>query len=140
MPFYNLVEVGGGYGGLFLAINFFHKKYNLEIQSYTIIDLMEPGRLQTKYLAQHKTTIPYRIVDASTYGNEVRNDNQFLISTYCFSEIGDIHQNGYIQHLFPHILHGFFAWNGCALFNFGFSYTDEDEIPFTGLGNRFVYF
>jgi hypothetical protein len=137
---YNLVEVGGGYGGLFLAINFFREKYGLQIESYTIIDLTEPGRLQSKYLSQHSTTIPYQIVDATTYGKDVLKDNMCLISTYCFSEISREHQNGYIQHLFPRIRHGFLAWNFIPLYDFGFQYTDEEEIPKTGSGNRFVYF
>jgi hypothetical protein len=140
LPFYNIVELGGGYGGLLLAIQFFHKKYNVPIQSYTIIDLTEPGRLQSKYLAQHDITIPYQIVDAATYGKDVANENMCLISTYCFSEIAAEHQMCYIHYLFPRIHHGFIAWNNIPLYYFGFDYTEEEEIPRTGSANRFVYF
>ena len=41
----NIVEVGCGYGGLCLAINYFMNIFDIEITNYHIIDLEEPLNL-----------------------------------------------------------------------------------------------
>ena len=46
----NIVEVGCGYGGLCLAINYFSKILNININNYNIIDLPDTCNLITKYL------------------------------------------------------------------------------------------
>lgn len=140
LPTYNLVEIGGGYGGLFLAVDFLHKRYDMNIESYTIIDLTEPGRLQQAYLSKHTTQIPYYTADASTYGSTLYRENQCLISTYSFSEISPDYQLNYINYLFPRIKHGFIAWNNIPTYYFGFHIQEEEENPKTGAFNKFVYF
>ncbi len=41
-----IVEVGGGYDGLCLALHLFAAKYNVNIKSYTIVDLPSISKLQ----------------------------------------------------------------------------------------------
>lgn len=137
----DIVELGGGYGGLCLAIHTFAPHLQVNIRSYTIIDLDAPNRLQEKYLAGFPMTFPVSFVRADTYGATVSGTANYFISNYCFSEIDNVNQTNYIQTLFPKIIHGFMAWNHIPIYNFGFAIKDTDEVPNTGGRlNRFVYF
>lgn len=143
LPNINLVEIGGGYGGLCLAIQFLRLNYRVALESYTIVDLKDVGELQSAYLAHfpEHTMVPVQFVDASTYGRDIEKSNMCLASCYSFSEIGYTHQSLYILHLFPRIKHGFIAWNHIPTYNFGFSFREEPEIPQTASKfNRYVYF
>lgn len=137
----NIVEVGGGYGGLCLAISQLGKYYNVTINNYNIIDLPVITTLQRKYLESHTLNFTINTYNAFNYGEEITsNNNTFLISNYCFSEIDSERQSKYIQILFPKIQHGFIAWNHIPVYNFGFKYDVEDEYPLTGQFNKYVYF
>jgi hypothetical protein len=140
-PLVDLVELGGGYGGLCMALHFFAPRYALYIQKYHIIDLEPAGRLQRMVLQK---TIPFanvEIVDASTYGATIASTGLFLVSNYCFSEIASAHQVAYRKTLFPKIAHGFIAWNHIPVYDFGFPYTEKPEEPNTGgVLNRYIYF
>jgi hypothetical protein len=137
---YDIVEVGGGYGGLCFAIHYFANQYNLKINSYTIIDLKEPSQLQKLYLENLPIQSTINFVDAINFGADVYNNNLFLISNYCFSEISDNYQKEYIKHLFPKVVHGFMAWNLIPTYDFGYQMRIEEEVPNTGHLNKFVYF
>jgi len=135
----NIVEVGAGYGGLALCMNYFNT--NNVIESYSCVDLPEAGRLQATYLSKFSVNFPLKFVDSSTYGSTVEGENLFLISNYCFSEISPQHRNGYSVTLIPKIKHGFMAWNFINVYDFGKTLTHvEDERPQTGNTNKFVYF
>lgn len=136
----NIVEIGGGYGGLYLAICFFAKKYDIIIQSYTIIDLPVVSKFQELYLSNFSLEIPVEFVDSTTYGSTLSKPDLFLISNYCFSEIAMEHQKKYIDKLFSKISHGFLAWNTISVYDFGFKYTEEPENPRTGIYNKYVRF
>lgn len=137
---YDLVELGGGYGGLCLAISFFAKLYDVTLSRYSIIDLNEASELQAIYLS--KFPIPFQVdyISADTFGKNIEGNDLFFISNYCFSEISTEYQKKYIETLFPKVLHGFLAWNMIPLYNFGFPIYVEDETPKTGEFNKFVYF
>lgn len=137
---HDIVEIGGGYGGLCLALNYFSPFYDVKISSYTIVDLKVITQLQTLYLETVKLSYPVSFVDASTYGRDIALTSAFLISNYCFSEIGYDFQNQYLEHLFPKIEHGFMAWNFIPLYEFRKPLRVEDEKPKTGPLNQFVYF
>lgn len=137
----DIVEVGGGYGGLCLALHYFSNRYNININSYTIVDLKAASDLQRLYL---KKTIPeanIHCVDAEMFGKNIDRNNMFLISNYCFSEISPEYQKEYITHLFPKVVHGFMAWNCIEPYNFGFNTRIEEERPNTGgMYNKYIYF
>ena len=105
-----IVEVGCGYGGLFLAIDFFAKRQCVPITKYHLVDLPEAGRLISKHLACHELTIPHAIHDATAYGSTVDDTGLFLISNYCFTEIAETHRGKYVEHLFGKVAHGFITW------------------------------
>ena len=136
----NIVELGGGYGGLYLAICFFAEKYSINIESYTIIDLPIVVKFQQLYLSNFSLKIPIDFIESTTYGSAISKDNLFLISNYCFSEISMENQKKYIENLFPKINHGFFAWNSIPVYDFGFDYSEEEEVPKTGLYNKYIRF
>lgn len=136
----NICEVGGGYGGLCLAIHYFANKYNININSYNIIDLQDVIRLQQLYINQNNNELNVNYYNSINYGSDLNLDNLFLISNYCFSELSNDNQQKYIKVLFPKVSHGFMAWNMIPLYNFGFKYLEEEEYPKTGAMNKYVYF
>jgi len=140
LPQIDIVEVGGGYGGLCLALHHFAEKYSVKINSYTIIDLTEPSRLQKLYLSMIAPSLKVDFVDAATFGEGIPKTNMFLISNYCFSEIASDLQKEYIARLFPKVSHGFMAWNWIPLYNFGFTVREQVEYPKTGPYNKYLYF
>jgi hypothetical protein len=140
LPIVDIAEIGGGYGGLCLAIHHFANKFNLKINSYSIIDLPSACNLQKLYVSKVNIPLTIEYIDANTFGSSISKKNMFLISNYCFSEITDIYQKKYIQYLFPKVTHGFMVWNHIPVYNFGFTTTVEDEYPNTGGQNKYIYF
>jgi hypothetical protein len=136
----SIVEVGCGYGGLFLAIQHFAKKVGITLKQYRLIDLPEVVSLQKTYLSKHTSQTPTAFYDATRYGSEIQETDLFFISNYCFSEISDANRRGYIEHLLPKCSHGFIAWNMIDLFDFGKKYIEGPELPRTGDKNKFIYF
>lgn len=127
------VEVGGGYGGLYLALTYLSKT---PICEYHLVDLDQSINLQRLVLADHSNVVYH---SASTHGANVP-DNCFFISNYCFSEISPELQKLYIQHLVTRCSHGFLAWNFIPCYDIGKPTTIEQERPLTYSGNYFVYF
>ena len=138
----NLVEIGGGYGGLCVAINFFSSYYKIEIDNYIIIDLKEVIQLQEMFHKTINMKEKVQYVDASSYGQEIDNAKLFCISNYCYSEISNENQHGYCYYLFPKVSHGFMCWNNIRPPCLPFEFREEREIPNTeddGI-NKFIYF
>lgn len=138
---FRIVEVGGGYGGLCLAINYCLRFYpSVSISEYNIVDLEAPTKLQTKYLSQFDLSFPFKTHNAVQFGADIEPGNLFLISNYCFSEIDARLQEQYVTNLFPKIAHGFITWNTIPVYEFGKTITVEDEYPKTGSQNKYVRF
>jgi hypothetical protein len=140
LPSIDIVEVGGGYGGLCMALHFLSNMYGLTLNSYTIIDLLTVTKLQSLYISSTMPTIKVQTVDAATFGSTIETKNLYLISNYCFSELTRSYQENYIHTLFPKVSHGFMAWNAIPLYNFGFPVQEEEEVPKTGAHNQILYF
>jgi len=148
----NMVEVGCGYGGLFLAICYFSKLFNIKIDHYCFIDLPQVSALIKNYLELHNESIniEYSIHSAYNYGADINQTDLFLISNYCFTEISSEYRNKYIETLFPKISNGFIIWQ--TIFNCPIEDTSKinktiekvvEEIPQTASQERknyFVYF
>jgi len=112
-----IVEVGCGYGGLFLAINYFSRILNIKINKYYFIDLPYICKLIQKYLLLNEADviIDYSIHSAYNYGTDINDNDLFFISNYCFTEIDEVHRNNYINNLFPKTKNGFIIWQ--TIFN-----------------------
>jgi len=112
----NIVEIGGGYGGLCFFINKLSKLFNIVIKSYTIFDLLEASQLQEKYLKKlNISNVKFFQLD----NFKELNADSFLISNYAFSEISLDIQKKYIEKvLLPFISRGFLCWNHNPLYQF----------------------
>jgi hypothetical protein len=130
----DIVEIGGGYGGLAAAMYFFAPKMNMKVNSYAIIDLPSPLKLQAKYLEKLGVT-GVKFSDAYLYGNDLK-DNLFLISNYAFSELSEGMRKSYEGILFPKVRHGYIIWNYIPVYNFGFEYEEISEKDVTGAPNE----
>ena len=154
----NIVEVGCGYGGLCLAINYFMSDFSVNINTYNIVDLSEPINLIEKYLNLHKENINTKIIyhNSLTYGENIQDDNLFFISNYCYTEISNEHNTNYTNLLIPKVKNGFILWQNGGN-NGSYPITNaknilkkeiikiEEERPQTDAGydiykNYFVYF
>lgn len=108
----NIVEVGCGYGGLCLAINYFSNVLNIKINKYNLVDLSNPCILIEEYLKLNKNNIytEIRIHDSSTYGGNINDTKLFFISNYCYTEISKEHNKQYTNILLPKTKSGFITW------------------------------
>lgn len=112
----DIIEIGGGYGGLCFFINNLAPLFEINIKSYTIFDLLEASLLQEKYLSE------LNIKDTNFY--QLDNfpdlkDNSFLISTYAFSEISMDIQKEYTEKIInKKCKFGFVAWNNIPVYDF----------------------
>lgn len=139
----NIIEIGGGYGGLAFFINKLAYIFDIKICSYTIFDLLEASNLQTKYLDALKidNTKCYQI---NNFEN-LKKDS-FLISNYAFSEISLELQKEYTEKILnPYTLYGFLVWNAIPVYDFVVNKNiyKEYEIPQTGnniITNYYVKF
>jgi hypothetical protein len=140
-----IVEIGSGYGGLFLAIDYFSKILKIEIKKYNLIDLPIACELINYYLNKHNTSIPFQTHNSTTYGNNIDSENLFLISNYCFSEISNFNKENYCKILLPKTKNGFLTWTEdfISLDQVNILNKDikiiENERPSTG-GNKFIYY
>jgi hypothetical protein len=138
----NLLEVGCGYGGLCIALLYFSKFYNITINKYYCVDLPTISKLQQFYLSHFDNKTEIVFCNALEYGQTIQDNNLFLVSNYCFSEVSNENQVNYVKHLFPKVSHGFMVWNHIPLYDFGFKVSSEEEYPQTSTNypNRYVYF
>ena len=137
----DIVEVGGGYGGLCLAISSVAHLYDVKIRTYSIVDLPTISRFQRMYLSHFTLNFPVEFYTSERFGADVSGSGLFLISNYCFSELSAGLQAQYIANLFPKVSHGFIAWNEIPVYEFGKVCDVEDEVPATGGPmNKYVRF
>ena len=137
----DIIEIGGGYGGLCFYMYNIAPLFNITINTYSIFDLNMPLKLQKKYLeALNILNVNYLELDNISNLNK----NSFLISNYAFSEISLELQKKYTDMVLnPYVSFGFLAWNFIDVYNFidNKKITVEDEYPLTGLHhNKYVRF
>ena len=136
----DIIEIGGGYGGLCFFINNLSKFFDINVNTYTIFDLPEPLLLQQKYLNK------LDVNNVNYY--EINNfkdlkPNSFLVSNYAFSEIPFNLQQEYTNKVLnPYVSYGFMAWNYIEVYKFIDSklINKIKEFPLTGSNNFYVRF
>ena len=137
----NIIEIGGGYGGLAFYIKNIAPVFGVKVSSYTIFDLPAPTQLQKKYLEAHGMDIQAAVLDS--FDPAQLHKNSFLISNYAFSEIEMDLQKQYTEKVLnPYVSHGFLAWNMIQIYEFiqDKSISFRREVPLTGQYNYFVTF
>jgi len=137
----NIIEIGGGYGGLCFFINNIAHLFNVKINTYTIFDLEEASLLQKKYIKNiyKKDNVKFYQID----NFENLSNNSFLISNYAFSEISMSLQEEYTTKILnPYVSYGFLVWNNIPVYNFieNKVITKEEEFPLTASNNYYVRF
>ena len=113
----DIIEIGGGYGGLAFFLQNISKIFNIDISSYTIFDLPDISKLQHIYL---KTLNSDKIMNFYQIDNfKNLKKNSFLIANYSYSEIALKLQKEYTEKILnPYISYGFLVWNFIPLYNF----------------------
>ena len=112
----NIIEIGGGYGGLCFFINKISSIFNININSYTIFDVHEACKLQSLYLDKLQIN-NYKVFHLDNFKD--LSKESFLISNYAFSEISPIIQKTYIEKILdPFVSNGFLCWNHIPIYKF----------------------
>ena len=118
----NMVELGSGYGGLYLAVQIVLPLFtDVTIDKYVMIDLPYSGALTSSYLKVHEedTIVPYEIIEgieASGTGFTTITpppNNSFFVSNYCLSALSAELQTQYRIYLLDHCSHGWVTWQTC---------------------------
>jgi len=150
-----MVEVGCGYGGLFLAIDHFSKHLEIPIDHYYMIDFPVVCKLIDRYLSWNqppefpdKTLISHSFLSCEQFGANLNDTNLFMVSNYCFTEIGKDLMYKYKESLLPKVSHGFVIYQTVhvllsMLEEFFPNANAEIEYPQTGppaTPNYYVYF
>ena len=104
----NIVEIGGGYGGQCWLIFVLAPLFNVEITSYTILDLYYPTLVQDKYL--RKMGGDMNKIMCITVDKYVNQPVDLLISNFALSEIQTEYQKCYAD-IVSQSDHGYFLWN-----------------------------
>jgi len=133
----NIIEIGGGYGGLSLFLNKLSHFFDIVIESYSIFDLPYVIDLQSKYLTYHDINVNTFNIN-SKYNVK---SNSFLISNYALSEFSSIVRDTYVKNIVPYCNHGFLIWNTPIRYDcINNIITVEKERPLTGPNNLTIYF
>ena len=141
-----LVELGGGYGGLAVAVNYILQLRKKEGKlQYKIVDLTNVQKLQAYYTSQFTLdNINLEFVDSEQYGANINASNIFIVSNYCIGEMGEANRQNYMNALFSkkEVIGGYIQWNSAAstdcLSRFRLDITEEN--PKTGPDNKTVNF
>lgn len=121
----NIIEIGGGYGGLCFFLNRLSSYFDIKINSYMIFDLLEASQLQSLYLKNLKIN-NFGVGQIDNFKDI--NKNSFLISNYAFSEISIELQKEYTNKLLnPYVSNGIICWNHIPLYQFINKKLDIDQ-------------
>lgn len=136
-----IVEIGGGYGGLALFLKRFAKLARVSIAGYTIVDLPEAGALQRRYADELGIALnTVDATDALAVNLAIDPREWFLVSAYGFSEFSAPIREWYQATVIRHCAHGYLVWNMIPVYEIAEGQQDEPEVPLTGPGNRIVRF
>jgi hypothetical protein len=103
----DIIEVGGGYGGLAFFIIKLSTIFNININSYTNYDLPEVCQLVSKI----SLNIGVDIKCGNILEPLIHKDNSFLVSSYAYSELPEHIKTLYQNNIFKYINHGLIIWN-----------------------------
>lgn len=100
---FNILEIGGGYGGQCKAINDI-----CGFKNYTIIDLQEVTPLISRYLSHFSIQ---NITTINSNDNFIQKQYDLVISNYAFSEINRKEQQLYIEAFIKQVPYGYMVYN-----------------------------
>ncbi len=112
LPEVNIVEIGGGYGGLALWVRGLAHLFKTRLHAYWIVDLPEVTILQ--FMVAQALNVPlFALTPDAPYFEEFHQgmDALFCFSAYAFSEFDQPTRDWYAEHLLPKCRHGLMVWN-----------------------------
>ena len=95
----DIIEIGGGYGGLCFNLYNLSKCFNIKINSYSIFDLEIVSKLQKKVLDSILREEFINFMTSGNYEESKLKTNSFLISNYAYDEIGSSFKTQYKRRL-----------------------------------------
>lgn len=109
---FDFIEIGGGYGGQCVILLKLFEHFNIIINKYILIDIIDTSIFQKKYVDSlipnnNVVNIIYSIENLKQY-NFLKNS--FLFSSFAFSEIKPSIRNTYYTNIFDFIKHGLLVW------------------------------
>jgi hypothetical protein len=107
----SIVEVGGGYGGLFIAIDSLKAIVGAEITEYRIVEIPAMCPLARKCIEWHaeKSTTPATVYESTSWGADVP-ETDYMVSLFCVTEIPETDRRNYFSALAARTKHGFILW------------------------------
>lgn len=100
---FNILEIGGGYGGQCKILIDMCKMLDIEIENYGIVDLKEASNLQKKYLSYFNYPnveyLPYEDINSI----DVFKKYNTVISMYALTEFDRSVQDYYIDGIIKHV-------------------------------------
>jgi hypothetical protein len=136
----DIIEIGGGYGGLSFFLHHISPIFNIKINSYTIFDLLNVSKLQKVYLEALNSAQNMNFYQINNY-KELK-PNSFLIANYSYSEIAMNLQKEYTEKILnPYVSYGFLVWNFIPIYDFidNKIISSELEVPDTS-GHKTNYY
>lgn len=137
----NIIEIGGGYGGLCVILNNLSSVMGITINKYIIYDLDEAQKLQHYYLSNFINIDNIRWKSCDNFGSTlILNDleRNILVSNYCLSEIPDEYKIKYLNNILPKVHGGYLAWNWGDKTGLPIDIIEVPEVPETGPGNTII--
>ena len=106
----DIIEIGGGYGGQCKILYDLFKMNNIQIKSYTIIDLDGVSKLQNKYLTKLGFTNIITLTNTECI-EKLYEKYDLCISNYALGEFEKDIQNFYINNVLLRCQQYFITWN-----------------------------
>lgn len=112
----SIAEIGGGYGGLWLAISAFCGCMDVYLTDYHIIELPGMVPLTQAYVSAitlAQTDEKFAIINCSVHSVESGCENvkaEYIISAYCFTELSEQAQTQYKNTVISRAKHGMIVW------------------------------
>lgn len=105
----DIIEIGGGYGGLCFYLKKLSYLFEINIKSYHIFDLLPVAKLQELYLKHLDIN---NVTSSALNDNYELKNNSFLISNYGISEFDVIIRNEYYDKVISkYVSNGYLIWN-----------------------------
>lgn len=110
----DIVEIGGGYGGLALYVRGLAELFKTRARAYYIVDLPDVAILQHQVAqALNVSLFPLDGQDPDLFRifEERPSNRQVLVSAYAFSEFHQDTRDWYAERLIRYCDHGLMVWN-----------------------------
>lgn len=137
----DIIEIGGGYGGLCIILHKIFEMLNIQLNRYILIDLPNVVAFQKKYIELNCYGSKCVYLSSDTYDSYTYENDSYIFSSYSLSELSTKVKEKYFDDFkLMKIKHGFIVWNGPVIdIPSHVPFSVENEAPLTSIGNKFIY-